>query len=73
MSLPDSSSDAPRGVLVRRQRNSVYTVLLLVALLALVIASLLMLVELWSYDFQFRPPANLRASSCADSTNLLIV
>jgi hypothetical protein len=46
--------------------------LLLVALLALVIASLLMLVELWSYDFQFSPPANLRASSDSVSTHLLI-
>ena len=31
MSLPESSSDEPRGVLVRRQKTTIYTVLLLIA------------------------------------------
>jgi len=58
----DSSSSEPRGVLVRRPRTSIYTMLLLVALLALVLGCLMLLIELYSYDFQFKPSGNLRAS-----------
>ena len=63
MSLPDSSSDRPRGVLVRRPRTSIYTVLLLIALVALVFSCLLMVLELAQYGFQMKPPANLRSAA----------
>ena len=62
MSLPDSSSDRPRGVLVRRPTTSIYTVLLLVALLALVFSCVLMILELAQYGFQIKPPPNLRSA-----------
>ena len=62
MSLPDSPSDRPRGVLVRQPRTSIYTVLLLIALLALVFSCLLMVLELAQYRFQIKPPANLGSS-----------
>jgi hypothetical protein len=55
VSLPDST-DQPRGVLVRKPRASIYTVLLLVALLALVFGCLIMVLELWRYEFQIKPP-----------------
>ena len=58
-----SSSEAPRGVLVRRPRNSVYTALLLCALLAIALSCLLMVLELASYSFQITPPANLRSAA----------
>ena len=60
MSLPESSSDEPRGVLVRRQRSSIYSVLLLITLLALMFGCLMMIMEWWQYGFQYKPPANLR-------------
>ena len=63
MSLPDSSSDRPRGVLVRRPRTTIYTMLLLIALMALVFSCLLLVLELAQYDFQIKPPANLRSAS----------
>jgi hypothetical protein len=62
VSLPDLDSDRPRGVLIRQPRTTIYTVLLLVALLALVVGCLLMVLELSHYNFQFRPPANLRSA-----------
>ncbi len=65
MSLPDSSSDRPRGVLVRKPQTTIYTMLLLVALLALVASCLLLVLELTHYDFQFKPPANLRTAAAA--------
>ena len=63
MSLPESSSDRPRGVLVRKPQTTIYTVLLFIALLALVIDCLLLAMELMHYDFQFKPPANLRSAA----------
>ena len=65
MSLPDSTSDRPRGVLVRQPRTSIFTVLLLIALVALVLSCLLMVLELAQYKFQIKPPANLRSSLSA--------
>lgn len=62
MSLPDSSSDRPRGVLVRKPKTSIYTVLLLVALLAIIVGCLLLVLEWAQYDFQHTPPSNLRAA-----------
>jgi hypothetical protein len=70
VSLPDSDSNEPRGVLVRRQRNSVYTVLLLIALLAIIIGCLIMVLELSTYDFQFSPTAMLHSPSGSVPTTL---
>ena len=63
MSLPDSSSERPRGVLVRQPRSSIFTVLLLIAFAALVIGCLILVVELARYGFQFKPPSNLRTAA----------
>ena len=73
MSLPDLSSDRPRGVLVRRPRTSIYAVLLLVALVAIVLSCLLMVLELFQYDLQIKPPANLRSAAPAVSAEVLTV
>ena len=75
MSLPDLSSDQPRGVLVRRQRMSIYSVLLLVALLAITFSCLLLLLELFQYELQIMPPRNLRAAAptgAADELDALL-
>jgi hypothetical protein len=60
VSLPESSSDRPRGVLVRRPQTTIYTVLLFIALMALVISCGIMAWELLQYGLQWKPPANLR-------------
>jgi hypothetical protein len=73
VSLPDSSSERPQGVLVRRPKTSIYTVLLLVALMAILFSCLLLILELAQYDFQWKPPANLRSAVPAVSTDVLIV
>ena len=73
MSLPDLSSDQPRGVLVRRPRTSIYTVLLLVALLAIAFSCLLLVLELFQYGLQIKPPANLQAAFSANETATPIV
>ncbi len=62
MSQPDSSSSEPRGVLVAKPKTSIFTVLLLIALLALTFSCLMLLWEWSRYSFQHKPPANLRAS-----------
>jgi hypothetical protein len=54
--------EAPRGVLVRKPKNSVYTVLLMIALAAIVIGCLMMVLEMAKYGFQWKPPANLRSA-----------
>ena len=59
MSLPDLDSNEPRGVLVRRPRSSIYTVMLLVSLLALTLGCLLLVLELWRYGFEMEPTAGL--------------
>jgi hypothetical protein len=59
VSLPESSSEAPRGVLVRRPQTTIYNVLLFIALMALVISCLILALEMWQYDLQYNPPANL--------------
>ena len=72
MSLPESS-DRPRGVLVRKPQTSIYTVLLFIALMALVIGSLIMAWEMLQYDLQYNPPANLRSgASTVVAHNLLV-
>jgi hypothetical protein len=73
VSLPDLSSDRPRGVLVRQPQTTIYTVLLIIAFLAMAFSSLLLLIELADYGFQFKPPANLRASAVAAPLSIPIV
>lgn len=64
MSLPESNSDdQPRGILVRRQKSTIYTVLLLVVLLALAVSCLVLILEWAQYGFQYKPPANLRSAT----------
>ncbi len=63
MSLPESSSEEPRGVLVRRQKTTIYTVLLIIAAAALLIGCLVMILEWAQYGFQYKPPANLRSAA----------
>jgi hypothetical protein len=58
--------------LVRQPRTTIYTVLLLIALLAIVFSCLLMVLELAQYEFQIKPPANL-GSWLPDSVNLRVV
>jgi hypothetical protein len=72
VSLPDSSSERPQGILVRRPRTSIYTVLLLVALVALAFSCLLLVLEMAQYDFQWKPPANLRSAVPAAAPHVLI-
>src|SRR3954469_4543250 len=72
VSLPELSSDEPRGVLVRRQRSSIYTVLLLIALLAVLFGCLMMIMEWWQYSFQYKPPANLRSELPRPTINLQV-
>ena len=64
MSQLESSSDRPRGVLVRRQTTNVYTVLLGMAAAALALGCLVMLVEIAQYGspltFPWKIPVNYR-------------
>jgi hypothetical protein len=73
VSLPESSSEEPRGVLVRRPQTTIYTILLFISLMALVIGSLLLALEWWQYGFQHNPPANLRSSAPAFITHSVLV
>jgi hypothetical protein len=50
-------------VLVRRPRASIYTALLFIALVALVVSCLMLVLELLQYEFQIKPPANLRTGT----------
>jgi hypothetical protein len=65
VSLPESGSDEPRGVLVRRPKTTIYTVLLLLALVAILIACLIMVVEWAAYGFQHKPTALSRPAATA--------
>ena len=60
MSLPESSSDRPRGVLVRKTQTSIYTVLLFISVVALGIGCAILAWEWMQYGFQWNPPSNLR-------------
>ena len=64
MSQPELSSDAPRGVLVRRQKTTIYTVLLILTAAALAVGSLMMILEIWQYGppwtAPWKVPTNLR-------------
>jgi len=52
-------------VLIRRQKSSIYNVMLIIAVAALAIGCLMMVLELAQYGFQFKPPANLRSAAIA--------
>ena len=73
MSLPVSSSERPQGVLVRRPRTSIYTVLLMIALVAIMFSCLLLVIEMAKYGFQWKPPANLSLIVPVSSTEVLRV
>ena len=64
MSQPELSSDVPRGVLVRRQKTTIYTVLLILTAAALAVGSLMMILEIWQYGppwtAPWKVPTNLR-------------
>jgi hypothetical protein len=62
VSLPDSSFEPPRGVLVPKPRTTIYTVLLGIAALALVIACAVLAMEIWWEYGSVSPPASLRSS-----------
>ena len=59
MSLPESSFEPPRGVLVKKPRTNIYSVLLGIAALALMIGCAVLALEIWQYG-SIIPPANLR-------------
>jgi hypothetical protein len=64
VSQPESSSNAPRGVLVRRQKTNIYTVLLMITAGALAVGCLFMLLAILQYGSPFSAPwevpANMR-------------
>lgn len=57
-------TEAPRGVLVRRPKTNIYSVLLGISAGALAIGCLLMILEIWHYgppwSFPWKIPTNLR-------------
>ncbi len=59
MSLPDLSSEQPRGVLVRRPRTTIYMVMLGISLAAVSVGCLLLLLELWQYGPLWTSPWNV--------------
>jgi hypothetical protein len=64
VSLPESSSDEaapdePRGVLVRRPKTNIYTVLLGISAAALAIGCLVLLLEIAQYGSPFTFPWNI--------------
>jgi Tfp pilus assembly protein FimV len=52
-------SEAPRGVLVRRPKTSIYSVLLGVTAGALVIGCLVLVLEIWTYGAPWTFPWNI--------------
>ena len=70
--LESSSSDDPRGVLVRRQKTTIYSVLLLMAVVALVFSCLIMILEWTQYGFQYKPPASMRSAAIVSSFDVKV-
>ncbi len=64
MSTP-SYADSGRGVYVEKPKSNVYTVLLALALLALIIACIFLLLEMNDYEFDRRAPAASAAGAMA--------
>ena len=60
----DVGADAPRGVLVRRPKTSIYSVMLGISAGALAIGCLVLILEIWTYGapwtFPWNIPINLR-------------
>jgi hypothetical protein len=60
----EPASEAPRGVLERRPKPDIYTVMLGIAAGALAIGCLVMVLEMWQYGppwtFPWRIPINFR-------------
>ena len=65
MSQPESSSDEPRGVLVRKPKTTIFTVLLGLSAAALAVGCLMLLLEIWHYGppwtFPWKISINLRS------------
>lgn len=61
MSLPDSESASPRGVLVRKPRTSIYSVMLGLALVCLSLGCAALVLEIWQYGAPWTFPWNLPA------------
>jgi hypothetical protein len=59
VSQPESSFEPPRGVLVPKPRTTIYTVLLGIAVLALMIGCAMLALEFLRYG-AIAPPPNLR-------------
>jgi hypothetical protein len=61
---PEVGADVPRGVLVRRPKASIYTVLLGISAGALAVGCLVLVLEIWTYGapwtFPWNIPINLR-------------
>ena len=57
MSLPDSNStEQPAGILVRKPRTSIYTVLLGISLVAIMLGCLFLVLEITEYDYLWSRP-----------------
>ena len=59
MSRADST-DSPRGVYVQKPKADIYTVLLAIALVAILIACLLLFLEVRAYNYDFRTGRSIR-------------
>ena len=61
---PRAEAGAPRGVLVRRPKTSIYSVMLGISAAALTIGCLMLVLEMWTYGppwtFPWNIPINLR-------------
>ena len=54
MSLPSDKPDQPRGVFIQRQGMNVYTVMLILSLIAVTIACIFLAVEMSAYDWDLK-------------------
>lgn len=55
MSRADSTTEVPRGVSVVKPKSDIWTVLLGIALAAILIAILCLCLEMARYDWDFKP------------------
>ena len=62
MSLPSDKPDQPRGVFIQRQGMNVYTVMLILSLIAVTIACIFLAVEMSAYDWDVKASDVPRAS-----------
>ena len=54
MSLPSEKADQPRGVFVQRQGMNVYTVMLILSLLAITIGCIFLAMEMAAYEWDYK-------------------